>query len=165
MKIESKGKYKYSIKDGKFVAMHRYILHSVDPRPNENELVVHHIDGNKANNDPSNLVWMTKSEHSRLHHLGENHFPCSGKDNANYKHGLCINGYSKEYVKYHNHKTYLNHREDRLKKQNAYAIEHRDHKRWYDKMRHWTKQLELATTPERKDECTKQINMLKENAL
>ena len=31
------------------------------------EYVVHHIDGNKQNNDVSNLSVMTKGEHSRLH--------------------------------------------------------------------------------------------------
>mgnify|MGYP002774856385 CR=1 FL=1 len=33
------------------------------------EYVVHHIDRNKLNNDVSNLVVMTKSEHARLHAL------------------------------------------------------------------------------------------------
>ena len=30
-------------------------------------LIVHHIDGNKRNNDPSNLAVMTQSEHCRIH--------------------------------------------------------------------------------------------------
>ena len=29
--------------------------------------IVHHIDGNKRNNDPSNLAVMTQSEHCRIH--------------------------------------------------------------------------------------------------
>lgn len=29
--------------------------------------IVHHIDGNKRNNDPSNLAVMTQSEHARIH--------------------------------------------------------------------------------------------------
>ena len=29
--------------------------------------IVHHIDGNKRNNDPSNLIVMTQSEHCSLH--------------------------------------------------------------------------------------------------
>lgn len=162
MKINPRGKYKYKLADGKFTTEHRYIMHSIDPRPNEDELVVHHIDGDKSNNDPSNLRWMTKSEHVRLHRLGENHFPCSGKDNANYRHGMCVGERSKEYKRYHNHKTYMKHREVRLAKQNAYGAEHREHKRWYDKMRHWSKQLELADTEERKAECLNRINQLKE---
>ena len=31
--------------------------------------VVHHIDGNKHNNDPSNLQVLTRSEHIRLHQV------------------------------------------------------------------------------------------------
>lgn len=152
---------KYVIKGKKLE--HRTIMHEIDPRANEADLVVHHIDGNKSNNDPSNLIWMTRSEHIRLHKLGDNHFPCSGKDNANYRHGMCVNGYSKEYTKLQNHQAYMRHRETRLAKQNAYSIEHREHKRWYDKVRHWTKQLELATTIERKHECEFRLKTLKEN--
>ena len=37
---------------------------------NDNE-IVHHIDGNKLNNDISNLQVMTRSEHSRYHRLKE----------------------------------------------------------------------------------------------
>ena len=32
--------------------------------------VVHHIDGNKTNNDLNNLQLMTRSDHARLHQLG-----------------------------------------------------------------------------------------------
>lgn len=30
--------------------------------------IVHHIDGNKRNNSPENLMVMTQSEHARLHY-------------------------------------------------------------------------------------------------
>ena len=33
--------------------------------------VVHHKDGNKANNDPTNLELMSRSEHLRLHNTGK----------------------------------------------------------------------------------------------
>ncbi len=33
------------------------------------ELEVHHIDGNKLNNNPNNLIILTKSEHIKLHNL------------------------------------------------------------------------------------------------
>lgn len=32
------------------------------------DIDVHHVDHNKMNNEPSNLIALTKSEHSRLHH-------------------------------------------------------------------------------------------------
>lgn len=165
MKLEGRNNYKYQRYGGKFTTVHRVVMHEVDPRENEHELVVHHIDGDKANNVPNNLMWMTPEEHSRLHHIGENHFPCDGQNNANYKHGMCVGGVSKEYRQIHNHKTYMKHRERRLAKQNAYGAEHREHKRWYDKMRHWTKQLELATTDERRNECRRKIEFLQESAV
>ena len=166
MKIEPRGKYKY-VKRGleKETTEHRHVLHLLDPRENEQELVVHHIDGDKGNNKPENLTWMTKSDHMRLHHLGENHFPCDGERNANYRHGMCVNGQSKEYKCIHNKKTYLNHRKERLAKQNAYAVLHREHKRWLDKINYWKRQLEIAGTEERRNLCIDKISFLKENAV
>lgn len=35
------------------------------------ECVVHHINGIKTDNDPQNLVMMTKKEHTILHHTGK----------------------------------------------------------------------------------------------
>lgn len=164
MGLETSGKYKY-IRRGqpKLTVEHRLIMHQKDPRDDEENLVVHHIDGNKANNDPSNLMWMTNSEHQRLHHLDENHFPCAGEDNANYRHGMCVGGQSKEYKSTHNKKCYQQHREERLAKQNVYCAEHREHKRWYDKINYWTKELSSATSEERRDVCLRKIQYLKEN--
>ena len=39
---------------------------------------IHHIDENIMNNSLENLVYLTKSEHSKLHNKGENH-PMYGK--------------------------------------------------------------------------------------
>ena len=164
MRIEPCGKYKY-VKRGlpREMPEHRYVMHTVEPRDDEDDLVVHHIDGNKSNNDPSNLMWMTPGEHSRLHHLGENHFPCDGTNNANYRHGMCVNGKkTKEYKSIHNHKSYIMHREERLNKQNAYGAMHREHKRLYDKIRYWEKELTLAVTDNRRDVCLNRLNSLRE---
>lgn len=52
------------VKNGqsKTMSIHRLMLHTFDPRPNESELEVHHIDGNPANNNLDNLMWVTHEE-------------------------------------------------------------------------------------------------------
>ena len=161
--IKPRGKYKY-VRHGlpKEMPEHRYIMMQIDPRPNASELVVHHIDGDKSNNAPSNLIWMTPSEHSRLHHLGENHFRCDGQNNANYRHGMCVGGQSKEYKHIQNKKSYQSHRKERLAKQNAYGALHREQKRLYDKRRYWSAELSNATTIDRIEFCLKKLNSLME---
>lgn len=162
MKLEITGKYKY-VKSGlpKETTEHRMIMHSIDPRENESELIVHHIDGDKSNNSPSNLMWLTRSEHLKLHLTGENHFPCDGSNNANYRHGMCVGGYSKEYKKIHNSKSYYSHREERLRKQNEYGESHREEKRLYDKIKYWEKCSAEAIDEDRKAECIFRLNELR----
>lgn len=46
---------------------HRVVAEQILGRPLKEGEIVHHIDGNKRNNDPSNLMVMTQSEHCRLH--------------------------------------------------------------------------------------------------
>ena len=46
---------------------HRVVAEEMLGRPLKRNEIVHHIDGNKHNNDPSNLRVMTQSEHVRLH--------------------------------------------------------------------------------------------------
>jgi hypothetical protein len=46
----------------KRVLEHRYVLGVYDKN-----LVVHHKDGNPSNNDPDNLVVLTRGEHTKLH--------------------------------------------------------------------------------------------------
>lgn len=41
---------------------------------------VHHIDGNKLNNEPSNLEILTRSEHSKIHCLERGMLVCSDKN-------------------------------------------------------------------------------------
>ena len=47
---------------------HRVIAEQMLGRPLQRNEIIHHIDGNKHNNDPSNLQVMTQSEHVRMHH-------------------------------------------------------------------------------------------------
>lgn len=46
---------------------HRIVAEQILGRPLIKGEIVHHIDGNKRNNDPSNLKIMTQSEHCKLH--------------------------------------------------------------------------------------------------
>ena len=164
--ITTSGKYKYVRRGSpKLMTEHRLVLHMTDPRQNECDLVVHHIDGNKSNNSPDNLVWMSKKDHASLHHSGENHSPCSGESNANYRHGMCVGGQSKQYKKIHNKKYYQSNREAVLSKQRMYADAHREHKRWYDKLRYWEKRFAASESQTEKEACLKKIIQLKENAL
>ena len=48
---------------------HRVVAEAMLGRKLRSDEVVHHIDGNKRNNDPSNLQVMTRSEHARMHTL------------------------------------------------------------------------------------------------
>lgn len=49
------------------VHTHRIVAEEKLGRPLKKGEIVHHIDGNKRNNDPSNLMVMTQAEHCRLH--------------------------------------------------------------------------------------------------
>ena len=46
---------------------HRIVAEEMIGRSLKKGEIVHHIDGNKKNNTPSNLKIMTQSEHARLH--------------------------------------------------------------------------------------------------
>lgn len=73
-RVVKKGDYLYAVVHGhpnatknNYVLMHRIVMENHIGRPlNKNE-VVHHIDGNKFNNDISNLALMKRSEHSKEH--------------------------------------------------------------------------------------------------
>jgi len=50
---------------------HRVVMEAKLGRPLLSEEIVHHIDHNKKNNHPDNLMVMTRSEHAR-HHATKN---------------------------------------------------------------------------------------------
>jgi hypothetical protein len=51
------------------MAEHRYLMEQAIGRKLERHEQVHHIDGNKTNNDLSNLVLITASQHNKLNHF------------------------------------------------------------------------------------------------
>ena len=59
--------YRRYDRDGQKRYAHRLIMSRILGRPLHRAEVVHHIDGDKLNNVPSNLVVMTRSEHVKLH--------------------------------------------------------------------------------------------------
>ena len=61
-------RYKYVVIDGKRVPEHRAVWEKFHGQKIPSGYVIHHVDGNDHNNDPSNLVLLTKSDHIALHH-------------------------------------------------------------------------------------------------
>lgn len=60
--------YKYVwFADGSGEKEHRYLMEQHLGRKLKKDEVVHHIDGNRTNNDLGNLVVMSRGEHSALH--------------------------------------------------------------------------------------------------
>lgn len=59
--------YKKQMVEGKEVYEHRMVVERGLGRKLESHEDVHHIDGNKLNNDPNNLVVLSKREHTIIH--------------------------------------------------------------------------------------------------
>lgn len=51
-----------------YVPEHRLVMESMAGRFLEKDEIVHHLDHNKQNNTPENLVITTRAEHKKLHH-------------------------------------------------------------------------------------------------
>ena len=62
--------YKTITREGKSRPAHDVLIEEILGRPLADNEVVHHIDGNKNNNDPENLQVMDRAEHTRLHQSG-----------------------------------------------------------------------------------------------
>lgn len=74
---------------------HRIVMEKILGRKlNKNE-DVHHVDGNRLNNEPSNLVVLTKSVHSIMYSGRRKHFICTieGCKNKHKSMGLCEKHY------------------------------------------------------------------------
>lgn len=71
--------YKIVSKRGKTnLYEHRLVAEQMVGRPLERDEVVHHVDGNRANNSPSNLVVMKRKEHDQLKDGARRYFHVDG---------------------------------------------------------------------------------------
>lgn len=61
------GGYWYVNVEGTKIAFHRYVMQLHLGRKLTADEIVHHVDHNPLNNDPDNLVLLSRSEHQRLH--------------------------------------------------------------------------------------------------
>ena len=55
--------------DGRKIAFHRWVLEQKLGRRLTSDEITHHIDEDPLNNDPDNLIPLTRAEHTRLHRL------------------------------------------------------------------------------------------------
>lgn len=69
--IRGSGKSAYVKRGGR--AEHRVVMEQELGRALTSDEIVHHIDGNTRNNDPSNLEITTRSEHAKMHGAGGCH--------------------------------------------------------------------------------------------
>lgn len=86
--VAGRNAYKFCLYDGnklissEIVLVYRYIVACKYGRKLSQNEIVHHLDGNKLNNDINNLEVLSRSEHNRLH----------AKENQNLKKYIEING-------------------------------------------------------------------------
>lgn len=110
--------YKIVSKRGKHnLYEHRVVAEQMIGRPLEPNEVVHHIDGNRSNNDPSNLMVMERREHDRLKDKTRRHYHTNDEceDAAVILYNL---GWTKRKI------------------ENALRIHHATLKRWLEKHEH-----------------------------
>ena len=69
------GEYEVKRVDGKSRAVHILLAEQLLGRPLKKNEVVHHINGDKRDNRPENLVVMDRAEHAALHHTGRKASP------------------------------------------------------------------------------------------
>lgn len=63
----SDGYMYFWLTDGSFIKEHRAVMEKHLGRKLSRDEHVHHIDGDRTNNDISNLVVLTRGEHSKIH--------------------------------------------------------------------------------------------------
>jgi hypothetical protein len=68
--------------NGKKKAFHRWVVEERDGRSLGSDEIVHHVDRDPLNNDPDNLVVLSRAEHARLHYLTDTLKPWTAEERA-----------------------------------------------------------------------------------
>lgn len=66
-----RGVIKRSVKGTRYTLLHRLVVEKFLGRKLLQREVVHHKDGNKSNNDISNLEIMTQAKHAKIHYKAD----------------------------------------------------------------------------------------------
>ena len=94
----AKDGYRYFYYDGVRYAEHRVVLENKIGRKLLATERCHHIDLNKLNNDPNNLICMSSSEHSSLHDFIKHKLGLFPKQKKPGKYSDCLNCEEKIYM-------------------------------------------------------------------
>jgi len=85
--LDYRSGFQKGLRAGKYIQEHRFVAEKMLGRPLRKDETVHHINGNKLDNRPENLLVTTQNQHKRLEtelaqRFSEEHFGGDKTDSA-----------------------------------------------------------------------------------